>query len=351
MSADRTEVLVIGDGIIGLAVALELARRGSVCRIVGGRNPGAASSAAAGLLAPSLGHLQPAVRTFHEASLDRYPAFLESLQPFDGTLRLMEGLIQVGAPADAPIPKGARRLSADDLAALEPNLVPSDDAFFHPRDGAVDSVRVLDALGAAAADHQRVTLDHDPAVRLERSPGECAVVTMSGARITADQIVVAAGAWTPHVGGLPRQLPIEPVKGQMLALDATPLRHAVYGPGAYVVPRRTETVVGATSEQAGFDVSTSRDVIDALRDAAIRLAPSLATARVSRAWAGFRPATPDLLPILGRDPADARVVYACGHSRNGILLAPATAACIASVVRGEPVELDLEPFKCGRLDR
>lgn len=351
MSASSPDVLVIGDGIIGLSVALELARRGSVCRIVGGRNPGAASAAAAGLLAPSLGSVSTAVRAFYQASLDRYPAFLDGLRPFDGDLRLVEGLIQLGPAADDPLPAGARRLSPEALAAMEPDLAAADGAVFHPGDGAVDNARLLDALAAAARAHPGIVMEADQAVRLERSGAKCSVVTRSGARLAAPQVVVAAGAWAPGIGGLPRQLPIEPVKGQMLALDATPLRHAVYGQGAYVVPRRGETVVGATSEQAGFDISTSREAIDALRDAAVRLFPSLATARVSRTWAGFRPATPDMLPILGRDPDDPRVVYACGHSRNGILLAPATAESIASVVRGEPVELDLKPFDCRRLVR
>lgn len=351
MSATSPDVLVIGDGIIGLSVALELARRGSVCRIVGGRNPGAASAAAAGLLAPNLGSVPPAVRAFYLASLDRYPAFLESLRPFDDDLRLVEGLIQIGPAGDAPVPTRARRVSSEELLAMEPELSASDGGLFFPSDGAVDNVRVLDALDAAVAAHPGIVLEADHAVRLERSGADCRVVTVSGARIAASQVVLAAGAWAPGIDGFPRQLPVEPVKGQMLALDATPLRHPVYGPGAYVVPRRGETVVGATSEQAGFDISTSREAIDALRDAAVRLFPSLATARVSRTWAGFRPATPDMLPILGRDPDDPRVVYACGHSRNGILLAPATAACIASVVRGDEVELDLEPFKLSRLVR
>src|SRR5262249_12480263 len=148
-----------------------------------------------------------------------------------------------------------------------------------------------------------------------------------------------AGAWSPHIAGLPHQLPVSPLKGQMLSLVRN--GHLASGTGrplmssdVYIVPRRDEIVVGATVERAGFDLTIIDDSIEELRSAAIRVLPSLASASIRRRWAGTRPATPDMLPIIGSDPAASRLIYACGHSKNGILLAPATASAVTSLVRG-----------------
>ena len=109
-------------------------------------------------------------------------------------------------------------------------------------------------------------------------------------------MILAAGAWASRIDGLPRPLPVGPLKGQMIALGGTLLRHAVMGSDVYLVPRGNETLVGATVEQAGFDTADDRTAIDALRAAAAALCPALAATEVTRAWAGIRPATPDMLP-------------------------------------------------------
>jgi glycine oxidase len=114
------------------------------------------------------------------------------------------------------------------------------------------------------------------------------------------------------------------------------------------VAREREIVVGATSEHAGFDTTTNPGAIDGLLASAISLYPGLSTAKLVRAWAGIRPATPDMLPILGSDPAAPRILYACGHSKNGILLAPATARAIAALAQGRAPEWDLDAFSISR---
>jgi glycine/D-amino acid oxidase-like deaminating enzyme len=161
-------------------------------------------------------------------------------------------------------------------------------------------------------------------------------------------VVLAAGAWAPGIPGLPRPLPVSPLKGQMLAVGSTALRHPVMSNDVYVVPRGDELAIGATAERAGFDVSTNADAIETLRQAAIAICPAIESATVTRIWAGIRPATPDMLPIIGADPADSRLIYACGHSKNGILLAPATAVAIAALARGEKPAANLEPFALSR---
>jgi glycine oxidase len=174
------------------------------------------------------------------------------------------------------------------------------------------------------------------------------VDTRSGQRIVGSKVVLAAGAWSREIAGLPRTLPIAPLKGQMLALVASQLRHAVASDAVYLVPRGDEVVVGATVEHAGFDTSLNADAIEQLRLAAVVLCPTLADAPVARRWAGIRPATPDMLPILGLDPDQPSLIYACGHSKNGILLAPETAIVTARLAQGLPAGRDLSRYSVAR---
>jgi glycine/D-amino acid oxidase-like deaminating enzyme len=120
------------------------------------------------------------------------------------------------------------------------------------------------------------------------------------------------------------------------------------GDDIYLVPRLGEIAIGATVERAGFDVSVSPAAIETLRQAAIQICPPLRDAPVLRSWAGIRPATPDMLPLLGPEPLDSRVLYATGHSKNGILLAPVTASIIAKLASGSPAGFDLGPFRVDR---
>jgi glycine oxidase len=169
-----------------------------------------------------------------------------------------------------------------------------------------------------------------------------------GTRREASVVVVAAGAWVPGIDGLPRALPVTPVRGQMVSFDAAPLGHVVYGPEGYVVPRGSRTVAGSTMERVGFAVGTTTAGVAGIVRAAGALCPPLAGAFVGDTWSGLRPVTPDLLPIIGRDPEYGGLLYACGHSRNGILLAPLTGDCIAALATGEEPEWDLAPFRVER---
>jgi len=163
--------------------------------------------------------------------------------------------------------------------------------------------------------------------------------------------VLAAGAWTPAVEGLPRALPVQPVRGQILSLAGSPLRHVTYGAGGYAVPRGDgRTLVGATMERVEFDASVTEAGLAQVRATAAAICPALADRRMLNGWAGLRPVTPDSLPILGRDPDFAALVYACGHSRNGVLLAPLTGAVVADMVQGRAPAHDVTPFRPDRFD-
>jgi len=341
VSKDTTDVVIIGDGVIGLSTALELGRAGARCRVFGAVNHGAASGAAAGLLAPSIGTLRPDVQTFFDASLALYPDFVDSLRKYEPELVLLEGLLDVSS-------EGRRSLGASDVALLEPALAPTA-AVFHPRDRAIDNVLLTRALREAVASLPTATLTADPVVAIDlgRRPK---VRTRGGTTVEAAVVVLAAGAWSSQIEGLPRPLTVIPLKGQMLSVASTALRHPVMGDDIYLVPRRGEIAIGATAEHAGFDTTVSPDAIERLRQSAIAICPSIAEAAVLRTWAGIRPATPDMLPILGADPDHPALIYACGHSKNGMLLAPATAKSVAAIAGEVDLPFSIAPFDVIRFE-
>lgn len=361
-AARSTDVLVVGGGLAALTATAALVRRGLSVRLVAERRAGEASPAAAGMLAPSLeaGDGDQAAHRFSLAARDRYPAFLDWLAGATGARVPLnrEGILRValtdaeGGRLRDELPRGTRWLDAPALADLEPALAHAAGAAFFPGDGAVDNVALVEALWGWAGREPRVVVEHAIVARLSFT-GEGVEVAAAGdgsRRWSAPRAVLAAGAWTGEVAGLPRPIPVEPVRGQMLALEATPLRHVVYGPGGYVVPRGAQRVlVGSTMERVGFDAATTAEGVAHLRRVAEGIYPALASAPELERWAGLRPVTPDLLPILGADPEEPRLVYACGYSRNGILLSPLAGECVAAVAAGETPPFDLAPFAPTRL--
>ena len=316
------DLIVIGDGLIGLSTALALANARAKVLIIGKPEDGAASTAAAGLLIPSLDRLPAGARAFFSDSLDRYPAFVESLREHDETLSILEGIVERGPSGDT----------------------------LRERDGAIDNVRLFHALRTAVAtsSYRRISLVRDVVTELQITPNDVRGRTRGGRQLVANQVVLAAGAWTPEMRGLPRPLPIRPLKGQMIALGAKILDRAMMNDDVYLVPRGDETLVGATVEEAGFDITVTDDAVESLHANAVALCPELADAPITRSWAGTRPATPDMLPIIGPDPDHPHVVYACGHSKNGILLAPGTAAAVVELLRRRPTPTPIDAFSISR---
>ena len=346
-----TDALILGDGIIGLASAIAIARAGGTCRILGRTVPGAASAASAGLLAPSIGVADPAVRSFMVTSRNRYPNWIHWLAGRTGievTLNRL-GIIEIEptwGPGDARS-HNADHLNVEKLRALEPSLV-SSGATLHPEDGYVDNVRLLEALREAVRCEWSIEVVEGRAALVRPSADECIVTTEDGRTQRGRTVVIAAGAWTALIAGLPRPIPVEPVRGQMLQLRGCPLTHAVSLSDAYLVPRGNSTLVGSTLERVGFDVTTTPSALGHLKQAASAALPGLARAEVQNSWAGLRPMSPDGLPLIGRDPDFASLIYACGHSKNGILLAPLTAECTAALVADETPPMDLTSFSIER---
>ena len=363
-----SEAIIVGGGLIGLCCAAALARDGASVILLEEPRPGGASIAAAGMLAPSIDRGRGPAADFALAARDAYPAYLAWLEDATGLHVPLNrrGILQV-ALTDAGI-RGLRRamqrdadpsaewLDARTLRELEPALSHALGGVMHPDDGAVDNVAMLAALSVYCGTAASVRRVEAPAARIVPASETVEVHTRDGTVHRARKVVLAGGAWVPAIEGLPRALPVTPLRGQMLAFAAAPLRHVVFGPRGYLVPRAGEagspigagTLVGATSERTGFDPAITESAARSLHAAGAEILPPLAEATPVRQWAGLRPMTPDLLPIIGHDREQPSVLYACGHSRNGVLMAPLTGDCISAIVRGHSTSHDLEPFSIDR---
>ncbi len=351
------EVVVVGAGVIGLCTATALARLGIKVTLVGERRSGEASPAAAGMLAPSVERAFGPAHDFAIAARDFYPAWLDELASATGVQVPLNrrGVLQIAVTENGI--KGLRKsalpntvwLTRDELVRLEPWFSHALGAVFSPDDGAVDNVSLLRALEVFVAGSSYVKRISGRAVSLQPHSSGSRVTIEAGETVDARVVVLAPGAWGAELAGAPCLRSVIPVRGQLVAYQAIELGHVVYGPRGYLVPRENAvTIAGSTMEHVGFDAGTTIEGIARVRSAAEEIAPLLATAPVASTWAGLRPVTPDMLPLLGPAANDPSLIYACGHSRNGILLAPLTGEVVSSIVAGTPLKYDLSQFRPDR---
>lgn len=362
--------MVIGAGVIGSAVAHELARRGASVLVVDARGVGlGATQASAGMLVPyaeGLRHgplLKLAARSF-----DLYDQFVERVSADSGT---SVGYARAGSIQVAAAEESAELLSAmaSSLAAsgvpctlldgpeareAEPQLAPDIIAgLLVPDHGFVVAGELTGALSAAAV--KRGAEIRVPAKVHRLAPRGGAIdVELDGDRIEARTVVLAAGSWSGVIGieGVPR-LPVRPVRGQLvqLAWSGPRLARVTLGSRCYLVPWSDGSLlVGATVEEAGFDeratVAGVRDLLDAASD----LVPRAWQSAFTGVRVGLRPATPDDLPVVGRSSRLPGLVYATGHYRTGVLLAPLTAQLVADLVlesRADPLLEAIAPQRFG----
>ncbi len=243
-------------------------------------------------------------------------------------------------------------LSGADARRREPHLRPGiPGAVLSPRDHQVENRFLGRALAEAARRAGAALYEHCPVREVELAGGRaCGVVTDNG-RDRADVVVLAAGAWSREIGGIPplHLPPVRPIKGQMLALrmdaDAPLLRHVIWLPrGGYLVPRLDgRLVVGATVEERGFDDAVTAGGLLALIEGAWRAVPAIEELAVTETWVGFRPGSRDDAPMLGPSGVD-RLVIATGHHRNGILLTPVTAQSISAYLLTGRLPESVQPF-------
>lgn len=285
------KAVVVGGGVIGYAVARELAARGAQVEIADMRGAGlGATHASAGMLAPRLeAHGDPLLR-LGLASLDLYDGYVEGLRADSGVAIDYRRNGIFDARSGLVVPDQGYVKVPDLMAALQ------------------ESVRRLGAVVTTR--------------RVERLEDEA-----------ADVVLLAAGAWSGLL--VPPGPPVKPIRGQILQLRLRrpPLPRVIWGDGVYLVPWADGAVlVGATSADAGFDESLDDEATQRLREKAAKLVPELAKAPLEAARVGLRPATPDELPLIGRSSTMRGVYYATGHYRNGVLLTPLTAALIGELV-------------------
>ncbi|HEU4747166.1 MAG TPA: FAD-dependent oxidoreductase [Gemmatimonadaceae bacterium] len=354
--SSRPDAIVVGGGLIGLASALALAERGAGVIVIGERRVGEASPAAAGMLAPSVERASGPAHAFAIAARDRYPGYLERLMELTGIRVPLNrlGILQL-ALSEKGI-RGLRRsalptsrwLEQSDVRELEPALSHGLGAVYNADDGAVDNTVLFEALDRAVGSAAAIRKLDDAVLGVEPDDKSCVVHNRSGTRMEAPFVVLAAGAWSGSISGAPFARAVAPARGQLVSYSSSPLRHVVYGPRGYVVPRGDGTIGGSTMENTGFDAGVTESGIRNVRQAAEEICPSLRSPEAPRAWAGLRPVTPDMLPILGADPDHPSLIYACGHSRNGVLMAPLTGDVVADLVTGAPLSHDLSQFRPGR---
>ncbi len=308
------------------------------------------------MLAPSVEGSSGPAHDFGIAARDRYPSYVDFLADRIGiTVPLNRlGILQVALSAKGI--KGLKKtalstsrwLDAKELAELEPALSHGVGAMFNPDDGAVDNVVLLDASQRLVSSSDRVEIVEDEVIAIDPRSDGCAVKTASRTSYSGDHLVLAAGAWAGQIPGARFARAVAPARGQLVSYSSSPLRHVAYGPRGYVVPRGDYTIGGTTMENVGFDASTTREGEKKVRAASEEICPRLAVSERTNPWAGLRPVTPDMLPILGPDPERPSLIYACGHSRNGVLMAPLTGDIIADLVTGAPLSHDLSQFRAAR---
>jgi glycine oxidase len=339
------DVIVVGGGIIGLSLAIELRKRQARVLIVERGEPGReASHAAAGMLADCGLEIPLPLQTLATASARMYPEFVHELQDESGMkvdLRDQGTILFLSGKDGAN--HSISRLAPQRLSELEPALAAAGRPAIYLQERSVDP-RALTLAAIKAAKHRQVdivsgTLVTEVLVSNERAAG---IGTDKG-NYAATVVVNCAGAWAGQMG--PHHFPTRPMKGQMLSMIGGPsIQHVLRAPEVYLVPRSDgRLLIGATIEDAGYDKRTEIDTIQRLHDAAVKLVPALAQARRHEIWAGLRPGTPDELPILGATLTPGYFV-ATGHFRDGILLAPATARVMAQLAMAEKPEHDLAAF-------
>jgi glycine oxidase len=347
------DVIVIGGGIIGLSLSIELRKIGARVLVVERGEPGReASYAAGGMLVDCLFETPDALQPLATASARMYPEFVHELQTESGInvdLR-DQGTILFPSSADGSHPelKSATRLPAP-LAEFEPALADLNRPAIYLQERSVDP-RALTAAALHAAKRRDVDFSSGDAVTaVNFSDGRVSGIVTKKTSFLASKVVNCAGAWSGQIE--PHAFPTRPVKGQMLCLASpsrTLIKHVVRSPEAYLIPRSDgRIIVGTTVEEAGFDKRTDVSTIQRLHRAAVNMVPELRNAKILEDWAGLRPGTPDALPILGSTATPGYYV-ATGHFRDGILLAPITAQVMAQVVEGKNPDHDLAPFSPAR---
>lgn len=370
-----SDVAIIGAGVIGCACAYELAAAGARVSVFDARQVGqGASQASAGVLAPYIeGHEAGPLRALGRRSLDLYDGFVARVLDGAGASSLQYtrgGTLEIAIEADHARAlqqsvetlnaerAGARWVDAAALRTIEPLATEAAlGGLLIESHGFVGVPDFTEAL-AAGAMRAGATFALDARV-ISIAPargGRLEVLTENGGS-PADRVILAAGSWTGQllIAGVAEPPAIKPVRGQLLHLawpTTQPLRHVLWGTDCYLVPwLNGRVLVGATVEDAGFDERATAAGVRDLLEAGCSLVPQLWQASFQEVRVGLRPASPDGLPLVGESEVLPGLIYATGHYRNGVLLAPLTAMLVAQLVAGDRSDAALEVLRPSRLGR
>jgi len=359
----KFDVAIAGGGVIGGAIAMELARAGLRVGVFDRQVPGQeASWASAGILSPAPENPgMIAMVGIGKASFALYPEFVARVEEISGKSTgfrpkgTLEALFSHDTKAELStiiavhhgLGLKAEPLRAEDARELEPALSEEvEAAVLRPEEASIDN-RALTAAVLEAAQRSGAEIFPGNGARAVWREGHCCKgLVLQNEKIEAQWTVIAAGCFSAAIEGVARYAPVRPAKGQMAALRADDLKieRVLWSQKIYLVPRNDGRILaGATVEHAGFDKRVTAGGIEKILSAAIELAPGLKDARIEETWAGLRPDTPDHMPILGPTDMDG-LLMATGHFRSGILLTPITARLMREWITEQRVSVDWERF-------
>jgi len=354
------DFLIIGGGLIGLLTARTLSESGAKVILIERSQLGQESSwAGGGILSPLYPWKYPdAVNDLAAWSQVHYPILAKELEQATGIdvewtqngLLILDDDQREAALAWAPrYAANVQPIDAEAIGRLEPALPAGHAAgLWMPEVAQVRNPTLVQALredlklrGVRVAENSEVT-------HLLTKRGRIRGAKTELTEVMADQVIVACGAWSATLlKELGQELPVMPVRGQMVLFRAAPgqLQCIILHKGHYVIPRRDGRVlVGSTMEEVGFDKTVTDEARDDLVQVAYEMVPALADAPVERHWAGLRPGSPTGVPFIGAHPEIEGLFINAGHFRNGVVMAPASARLLADIVQNRPTVVDAAPF-------
>ena len=374
MASHTSDVLIIGGGIIGCSTAYYCARAGlSVTLLEAETIAAGASGAAAGMLASQVEAHQPdelfefslAARAVHAqlAETLRSEIGVDVEYRVPGVLRLAledREAVDLRGRQKWQEARGLRAewLDAPQVAAAEPLLRGAASwrlagALHLPDEAQVRSPRLVRALAEAASKRGARVLEGTPVTEVVATGDRIEQVNTAVGSFAAGTVVLSAGAWSGRLAYmLGLYLPVQPIKGQIVALDGLLARpqHILWSGGCYLTPKSDgQIIVGSTEEHSGFDRRPTLSALLQLATGATDISARFGSLPVAQMWAGLRPALPDRYPAMGRAPGFRNLIVATGHFRNGVLLGPLTGQIMTEILCDQSPSWDLTPFQLERL--
>lgn len=351
------EIIIVGGGIIGLAIAVELKLRGLNATVLSRNFTEAATHAAAGMLAPRAENLAGVMLDLALESLSIYPEWVSKLEQISGEYSdfnpcgIIAPVYQLPSPNIQENEHHSLWLDKNAIEFYQPQLSSEIvGGWWYPEEGQINPRRVSKILLQVAQSLDIDIKEGVEAIAFSRYNGKIKNVLTKSGIFEGDLYILAGGAWSGKL--LP--LPIRPIKGEMLSLKINPqnpLERVIFGENTYLVPKNDgRLIVGATSEDIGWIGGNTAQGINNLLQRAIKLYPPLANWEINEIWYGYRPATPDEMPILGYGDSN-NLILATGHYRNGILLAPITAKLISDLITGQNEDSLIRHFSYQRFSQ